>query len=54
MVIGEQHYQLIEAARMGNITALDRLLRMSQPDICRYAQRHCLVSDVDDTVQEAL
>lgn len=54
MVIGEQHYQLIEAARMGNITALDRLLRMSQPDIRRYAQRHCLVNDVDDAVQEAL
>ena len=34
--------------------ALDRLIRVCQPDVRRYAQRHCLISDVDDAVQEAL
>lgn len=33
---------------------MDTLLRLCQPDVRRYAFRHCLVSDVDDAVQEAL
>jgi DNA-directed RNA polymerase specialized sigma24 family protein len=34
--------------------ALAQLLRLRQPDLRRYAQRSCLISDVDDAVQEAL
>ncbi len=54
MSITEQHYSLLEAAQRGDPTALDRLLQVCQPDIRRYAYRHCLASDVDDAVQETL
>ena len=54
MTFSEQHYSLLEAARLGDTTALDRLLEACQPDIRRYAYRHCLISDVDDAVQETL
>jgi RNA polymerase sigma factor (sigma-70 family) len=50
----EMHADVLEAARLGDPVALARLLALSQPDIRRYAQRHCLISDVDDAVQEAL
>ena len=46
--------QLIEAARSGAPSALERLLVACQPELRRYAQRSCLISDVDDAVQEAL
>jgi RNA polymerase sigma factor (sigma-70 family) len=45
---------LIEAARAGEPSALERLLVHCQPELRRYAQRSCLISDVDDAVQEAL
>jgi RNA polymerase sigma factor (sigma-70 family) len=54
MSLSEQHLPLIEAAHAGDPAALDRLLRLCRPDVRRYAQRHCLVSDVDDAVQETL
>lgn len=54
MAFAEQHYPLLEAARTGDQGALENLLRLCQPDIRRYAQRNCMVSDVDDAVQEAL
>ena len=54
MSITEQHYSLLEAARLGDTSALDRLLTVCQPDVRRYAYRHCLASDVDDAVQETL
>lgn len=54
MSIAEQHYPLLEAARLGDAVALDGLLRICQPDVRRYAFRHCLMSDVDDAVQETL
>ncbi len=54
MGIAKQHYSLLESARLGDTSALDRLLRICQPDARRYAYRHCLMSDVDDAVQEAL
>ena len=54
MSITEQHYALLEAARLGDTAALDRLLKVCQPDVRRYAYRHCLASDVDDAVQETL
>jgi RNA polymerase sigma factor (sigma-70 family) len=36
------------------LAALAQLLRLCQPDIRRYAQRNCLIADVDDAVQETL
>lgn len=54
MALAEKCYPLIEAAQRGDPAALDQLLRMCQPDIRRYAQRNCLMSDVDDAVQETL
>jgi RNA polymerase sigma factor (sigma-70 family) len=54
MAFAEKHYPLIEAAQLGDPAALDRLLQVCQPDIRRYAQRNCLMSDVDDAVQETL
>jgi len=50
----EQRHALLEDARQGNPTALAHLLQEWQPDIRRYAFRHCLASDVDDAVQETL
>ena len=52
MNAAQRHTPLVEAARSGSPQALEHLLRACQPDIRRYAQRHCLVSDVDDAVQE--
>lgn len=45
---------LIEAARSGAPSALELLLVQCQPELRRYAQRSCLISDIDDAVQEAL
>ncbi len=54
MAFSEQHHSLLDAARLGDTIALDSLLQICQPDIRRYAYRHCLISDVDDAVQETL
>ncbi|MHB8697631.1 MAG: RNA polymerase sigma factor [Sulfuricaulis sp.] len=54
MTRSAQQHSLLEAARLGDTTALDRLLQVCQPDIRRYAYRHCLASDVDDAIQETL
>ncbi|RKE36406.1 RNA polymerase sigma factor (sigma-70 family) [Paraburkholderia sp. BL23I1N1] len=54
MPIDEQRQAAIEAARSGDPVALERLLRLCQPDIRRYAQRNCFISDIDDAVQEVL
>lgn len=45
---------LIDAARLGEPAALVELLRLSQPELRRYARRSCAISDVDDAVQETL
>jgi RNA polymerase sigma factor (sigma-70 family) len=45
---------LFEAARAGDVGAIDQLLELSQPELRRYAQRSCIVTDVDDAVQEVL
>lgn len=45
---------LIEAARLGEPAALVELLKRSQPELRRYALRSCMISDVDDAVQETL
>ncbi len=49
-----EHQPVLLAAHQGDAAALERLLRLARPDVRRYAQRHCLISDVDDAVQEAL
>lgn len=54
MALSEQHYPVLDAARLGDPAALERLLQLCQPDIRRYAYRHCLMSDVEDAVQESL
>ena len=45
---------VIAAAQEGDAAVLDHLLRACHPDVRRYAYRHCLISDIDDAVQEAL
>ncbi len=51
----EKGFVLIDAARHGDRTALERLLAESQPDIRRYAQTQCAgTSEADDAVQETL
>jgi RNA polymerase sigma factor (sigma-70 family) len=45
---------LIDAARAGDPGAIDRLLIEARLTLRRYAQRSCLVSDVEDAVQESL
>lgn len=46
--------ELIACAQRGDAAALERLLRECRGDVRRYAQRHCLMSEVDDAVQETL
>lgn len=47
--------QLLLAAQAGDEQAMTRLLRLTQPDIRRYALRHCAAtSATDDIVQETL
>lgn len=45
---------LIRAAQTGDPAAISQLLAQCQPDVRRYARRHCHASDVDDAVQESL
>jgi DNA-directed RNA polymerase specialized sigma24 family protein len=46
---------LVEAARMGNPEALERLLIVCQPDLNRFARRACTTGeDAEDAVQLAL
>lgn len=45
---------VIERAHDGEPLAIASLLARSQPDLRRYAQRSCMISDVDDAVQEAM
>ena len=54
MALAHRHLPLLAAAHGGDPQALEQLLRITRPDIRRYAQQHCLLSDVDDAVQEAL
>jgi RNA polymerase sigma factor (sigma-70 family) len=54
MSLAEKHLPVLDAAHGGDPAALAQLLRLCQPDIRRYAQRNCLIGDVDDAVQEAL
>jgi RNA polymerase sigma factor (sigma-70 family) len=49
-----RHQALLEAACAGDTGAIERLLAACQPELRRYAQRNCLISDVDDAIQESL
>ncbi len=44
----------IEAARLGDVQAIARLLGARRRQVVRYAERHCVVHDVEDAVQETL
>lgn len=54
MALSDKHLPVLNAAYSGDAMALEQLMRLCQPDIRRYAQRACFISDVDDAVQEAL
>ena len=54
MALDAHQTLVLQSAHAGDLAALDTLLRVCRPDVRRYAQRHCLISDVDDAVQEAL
>ncbi|RKH06787.1 RNA polymerase sigma factor [Corallococcus carmarthensis] len=45
---------LLLAAHGGDRDAMVHLLQVHQPSLRRYAQKRCLISDVDDAVQETL
>ena len=45
---------LLEDARAGDRAALERLMKVHQPDLERYARRHCASDDVEEAVQDAL
>lgn len=45
---------MLTAARNGDSSAMDQLLSITQPDVRRYAMKHCKISDIDDAVQEVL
>jgi RNA polymerase sigma factor (sigma-70 family) len=45
---------MLLAAHAGDRDAMVRLLQAHQPNLRRYAQQRCRISDVDDAVQEAL
>jgi RNA polymerase sigma factor (sigma-70 family) len=47
-------HALLAQARAGDPAALEALLRHCQPDLRRYARRHCHTDDVDEAVQDAL
>jgi RNA polymerase sigma factor (sigma-70 family) len=47
-------HHVVDAARRGERPALAELLSCARPTLRRYAERRCLVSDVEDAVQEAL
>lgn len=45
---------IVSAARDGDAGALEHLLAHSRSQVVRYAERHCVVHDVEDAVQETL
>lgn len=51
---GELDLVVLEAARGGDVDAMTILLTEVQPMVRRYAMKHCVISDVDDAVQEVL
>ncbi|WP_370293191.1 RNA polymerase sigma factor [Thalassolituus sp.] len=54
MAIKHLDHDLILEAQRGSRSHLEQLLVKAQPDIRRYAMKHCMIGDVDDAVQEVL
>jgi RNA polymerase sigma factor (sigma-70 family) len=54
MALAAQNLPLLDAARRGEPAAIQQLLRLCKPDVRRYAQRYCLMNQIDDAVQETL
>ncbi len=53
MPSAELTHDLIGRARTGDAAALARLIELCQPDVRRYARRHCSnAADVEDAIQE--
>lgn len=46
--------EMVNAARAGDVDALNAVLACSRQDLRRYAEYHCEVNDVEDAVQETL
>ncbi len=44
----------VNAAKAGDVRALNDLLASSRQDLRRYAEYHCVINDVEDAVQETL
>jgi RNA polymerase sigma factor (sigma-70 family) len=44
----------LEAARLGDRGALERVLVRSRQNLRRYAEFHCIINDIEDAVQESL
>lgn len=45
---------VLDRARAGEQAAIALLLTRSRPELVRYAHRSCMISDIDDAVQEAM
>ncbi len=54
MALAVSRQDLILRVQGGDTGALGELLAECQSDARRYAMRHCVVSEIDDAVQEAL
>ena len=54
MTFSAQHNALVHAARLGDRSAIERLIQACHSDVRRYAYRQCRLGDVDDAVQESL
>lgn len=46
--------ETVNAAKAGDVAALNVVLTCSRQDLRRYAEYHCEVNDVEDAVQETL
>ena len=54
MTIKEIQEAMIVRAQAGDSEALSELLQAVRPNVHNYAMKHCIISDVDDAVQEVL
>lgn len=53
-VAGRLDPETANAAKAGDVNALNAVLACSRQDLRRYAEYHCEVDDVEDAVQEML
>ena len=42
----------LDAARSGDVVAMERVLTRSRQDLRRFAEYHCPINDVEDAVQD--